>query len=156
MSTGEREPTQPQKAAEPAAAPTTIGATTTTTTNSSSWKLPDGIEDHLEAGLLKAAVGVAVGGALGMLLCKSGKGWRSAAVASGLGVAVGSTYSRAFSSGSTSSSSSKIVAVPQPPARVQTFQTTRPAVVPAAVVASGISRNDSSQTKGAPPSTAGK
>jgi Domain of unknown function (DUF543) len=108
--------------------------------SSSSWKLPDGIEDHLEDGLIKAAVGVAVGGALGMLLFKSGKGWRSAAAASGLGVAVGSTYSRL-----NGSASNKIV-VP-PPVRVQTFQTKPlPAVIP---------RNDSSRSKNTP-TTEGK
>ena len=145
MSTGE--PAQ-SKAAEPAVVSNTTSPATTAPNNS--WKLPDGIEDHLEDGLIKAAVCVTVGGALGMLLFKSGKGWRSAAVASGLGVAVGSTYSRL----NDSATNSKIVAVP-PPARVQTFQTTRPST---AVTSGTISRNDSSQTKNStpPPSTTGK
>ena len=90
------------------------------TESGSSWKLPDGIEDHLEEGLLKAAIGVGVGGALGMLLFRSGKGWRSAAVASGLGVAVGSTYSRVVNG----STATKITLPPQ--SNVQTFQTESP------------------------------
>lgn len=99
-----------------------------------SWRLPDGIEDHLEDGLFKAALGIAVGGALGMLLFKSGKGWRSAAIGSGLGVAVGSTYSRLNGNGTRQ--------VPPPPVRVQTFQSKAlPAVIP---------RNDSMRTSNAP------
>lgn len=62
--------------------------------SSSKWQLPVGIEAHLETGLLKAAVGVAVGGAVGMILFRSGKGWRTASAVTGLGVAVGSTYTR--------------------------------------------------------------
>jgi Domain of unknown function (DUF543) len=61
---------------------------------STTWKLPDGIEDHLEIGLVKASAGIAVGGAIGLLLFRSGKGWRTASVATGLGMAVGSTYTR--------------------------------------------------------------
>jgi len=88
--------------------------------SSGSWKLPDGIEDHLEQGVLKAAVGAAVGGALGMLLFRSGKGWRSASVASGLGVALGSTYARVMN-GSNSSTTVQL-----PYSNVQTFQTEPP------------------------------
>lgn len=86
-------------------------------TTSSTWKLPDGIEDHLESGtcfaadegrlsplmiisqlmcigLIKTAIGVAVGGLAGMVLFRSGGGWRSASAAMGVGVALGSTYER--------------------------------------------------------------
>lgn len=63
-----------------------------------SWKLPNGIENHIEDGVIKMTAGVLIGGTLGMLLFKSGKGWRSASVASGLGVAIGSTYVRFMSS----------------------------------------------------------
>jgi Domain of unknown function (DUF543) len=62
------------------------------------WKLPVGIEDHIEDGVTKITIGVVIGGTLGMLLFKSGRGWRSACIASGLGVALGSTYVRFLSS----------------------------------------------------------
>lgn len=45
-------------------------------------------------GVVEAGVGMAVGGVVGILLFKSGSGWRSASVASGLGVAAGSTFER--------------------------------------------------------------
>mmetsp|Transcript_533 Transcript_533/g.868 ORF Transcript_533/g.868 Transcript_533/m.868 type:complete len:107 (-) Transcript_533:348-668(-) len=60
------------------------------------WKLPNGIEDHLESGVIKVAIGAAVGGIVGMALFRSGKGWRSASVAMGTGVAIGSTVERAI------------------------------------------------------------
>jgi hypothetical protein len=44
--------------------------------------------------LIKSAVGVAVGGVLGMIFFKSGGGRRAASIATGLGVAAGSTYER--------------------------------------------------------------
>ena len=87
----------------------------------SSWKLPDGIEDHLEDGILKAVVGMGVGGALGMLLFRSGKGWRSASVATGLGVAVGSTYARVMNG-----STVRVEAPSVAPQQVQTFKTEAP------------------------------
>ena len=62
--------------------------------SSSTWKLPDGIEDHIESGLIKSAIGATAGGLVGMILFRSGGGWRSASVAAGVGVAVGSTYER--------------------------------------------------------------
>jgi hypothetical protein len=89
---------------------------------SSSWKLPDGIEDHIEAGknslshfdagpfsltflwhshflnslsgLLKSVIGVSAGGVVGLIMFRSGKGMRGASVATGVGIAVGSTYER--------------------------------------------------------------
>lgn len=61
---------------------------------SKTWRLPDGIEDHIESGLIKAGAGMVAGGLCGMLLFRSGSGWRPASVAAGLGVAVGSTASR--------------------------------------------------------------
>lgn len=51
-------------------------------------------------GVFKAAVGMTVGGLAGLLLFRGGNkgsGWRAASVATGLGVAVGSTYARAAS-----------------------------------------------------------
>ena len=62
--------------------------------SSSTWKLPDGIEDHIESGLIKSAIGATAGGLVGMILFRAGGGWRSASVATGVGVAVGSTYER--------------------------------------------------------------
>jgi len=67
---------------------------TPTTKDTSTWKLPNGIEQHLEAGLLKTAAGVAIGGALGMILFRTGSGYRQASVAAGVGVALGSTMER--------------------------------------------------------------
>lgn len=46
-------------------------------------------------GIIHTAVGVTVGGIAGMLLFKSGKGNRAMSVATGVGVAIGSTYERA-------------------------------------------------------------
>mmetsp|Transcript_51106 Transcript_51106/g.76582 ORF Transcript_51106/g.76582 Transcript_51106/m.76582 type:complete len:83 (-) Transcript_51106:149-397(-) len=60
------------------------------------WKLPDGIEDHIESGLIKAAIGGVVGGVVGLALFRSGKGMRMASVAGGVGAAVGSTVERAM------------------------------------------------------------
>jgi uncharacterized protein YcfJ len=60
------------------------------------WKLPDGIEDHIEAGLIKTAAGAVAGGLVGAVLFKSGKGWRSASVAFGVGTALGSAVERAY------------------------------------------------------------
>lgn len=64
--------------------------------NKSTWKLPTGIEDDIYAGVIKSFVGVSVGGALGMVMFRSGKGWRAAGAAMGLGVAIGSTVERAM------------------------------------------------------------
>jgi len=61
------------------------------------WKLPPKIEEHIESGLVKTASGVLVGGIIGALLFKSGKGWRYAGAAMGAGVAAGSTVERAIS-----------------------------------------------------------
>ena len=94
---------------EPSTSPTTGSATTTATASDSTpppvnasavgnWKLPNGIEDHIEDGVIKMTAGILIGGTLGVLLFKSGKGWRSASIASGLGVAMGSTYVRLSSS----------------------------------------------------------
>lgn len=48
-------------------------------------------------GAIKSLVGVAAGGAVGMLMFRTG-GWRAASAAMGLGVAWGSTYERAVAS----------------------------------------------------------
>jgi hypothetical protein len=45
-------------------------------------------------GVLKAGAGMAVGGLLGALMFRSGSGYRSASVAAGFGVALGSTVER--------------------------------------------------------------
>lgn len=49
---------------------------------------------HLKDGLLNCVVGASLGGAMGVLLFKSGKGYRTASVAAGVGVALGSTLER--------------------------------------------------------------
>ena len=72
------------------------------------WKLPNGIEDHIEDGVIKMTAGVLIGGTLGMLLFKSGKGWRSASIATGLGVAMGSTYVRFMTSIKSNTSSAAV------------------------------------------------
>jgi len=66
----------------------------TESTPPSTWKLPEGVENHIEDGLIKSAVGATVGGVFGMILFRSGGGMRSASVAAGVGAAVGSTYER--------------------------------------------------------------
>jgi hypothetical protein len=48
----------------------------------------------LYVALMKTAVGVTIGGLAGLILFKSGNGRRASAVATGVGVAVGSTYER--------------------------------------------------------------
>lgn len=45
-------------------------------------------------GLIKTAVGAVAGGVIGMALFKAGGGWRSASVAAGVGVGLGSTAQR--------------------------------------------------------------
>lgn len=73
--------------------PQSASTTTTTSTNASTWKLPDGIEDHLANGVVKLAVGMTVGGLFGLVAFRTG-GMRAASVATGAGVALGSTYER--------------------------------------------------------------
>ena len=65
------------------------------------WQLPDGIENAIESGIIKATVGAATGALLGSLMFKAGKGWRSAGIAMGVGIAVGSQLQRAYYSKST-------------------------------------------------------
>eukprot|EP00529_Nitzschia_sp_RCC80_P034470 CAMPEP_0113484256 /NCGR_PEP_ID=MMETSP0014_2-20120614/23866_1 /TAXON_ID=2857 /ORGANISM="Nitzschia sp." /LENGTH=99 /DNA_ID=CAMNT_0000377849 /DNA_START=35 /DNA_END=334 /DNA_ORIENTATION=- /assembly_acc=CAM_ASM_000159 len=62
--------------------------------SSSSWKLPTGIEDDIEQALIKTVVGASVGGVVGMIMFRGGGGMRAASVATGVGVAAGSTYER--------------------------------------------------------------
>lgn len=85
----------PTSAPEPAL-PTPLSPDASAPPTRKNWQLPTGIEDHIESGLVKLTAGVLVGGALGMLLFRSspGKGWRSASIAAGAGVALGSTYVR--------------------------------------------------------------
>jgi hypothetical protein len=49
---------------------------------------------HLKDGLIHGAVGAALGGAIGTMMFKAGKGNRVASVAAGVGVAFGSTLER--------------------------------------------------------------
>jgi len=60
------------------------------------WKLPDGIEDHIESGIIKATAGAVVGGLAGALLFRSGHGWRAASAAMGVGIGIGSAVDRAL------------------------------------------------------------
>lgn len=62
----------------------------------STWKLPEGIEDHIESGIIKAAAGAVAGGVVGAILFKSGSGMRAASMALGVGAAIGSTVERAY------------------------------------------------------------
>ena len=65
-------------------------------TTTATWKLPDGIEDYIEQGLVTTAAGAVIGGVVGAVLFKSGGGWRSASVAMGAGTGIGSTIQRAM------------------------------------------------------------
>lgn len=49
---------------------------------------------HSFSGLLKTAIGVTAGGIVGLIMFRSGKGMRGASVATGVGIAAGSTYER--------------------------------------------------------------
>ena len=71
--------------------------------NPGNWKLPDGIEDHIESGIVKTAAGALAGGIIGAILFRSGTGMRSASVALGIGAAVGSTIERAYATKTNSS-----------------------------------------------------
>ena len=65
------------------------------------WQLPEGIENHLEALLVKSVIGVAVGAPLGFLAMRSGRGANAAAgMAFGVGCAVGSFVERGIVGGS--------------------------------------------------------
>lgn len=71
------------------------------------WRLPPGIEGDLEDGVVKLALGVALGGLAGMLLFKgNGKGNRLASLAAGCGVALGSTGTRLVHTGASSTTAS--------------------------------------------------
>mmetsp|Transcript_74 Transcript_74/g.78 ORF Transcript_74/g.78 Transcript_74/m.78 type:complete len:100 (-) Transcript_74:270-569(-) len=60
------------------------------------WKLPDGMEDYVEEGLIKTAAGAVVGGIVGAVIFRSGGGWRGASAAMGIGAGLGSTIERAI------------------------------------------------------------
>mmetsp|Transcript_16759 Transcript_16759/g.25644 ORF Transcript_16759/g.25644 Transcript_16759/m.25644 type:complete len:83 (+) Transcript_16759:523-771(+) len=62
------------------------------------WHLPDGIENHIEKGIINTAIGTAVGGIAGLILFRSGGGWRAFSMASGAGIAMGNTFERARAS----------------------------------------------------------
>jgi hypothetical protein len=63
--------------------------------NRNTWKLPDGIENYIEEGIIKTAAGAVGGAILGSIFFRSGKGWRMACSALGAGAGVGSTLERA-------------------------------------------------------------
>lgn len=63
--------------------------------NGKTWKLPDGIENYIEEGIMKTAAGAIGGAVLGSIFFRSGKGWRMACSALGAGAGVGSTLERA-------------------------------------------------------------
>jgi len=65
-------------------------------TSGSTWKLPDGIEEHIENGIMKATAGAVIGGLVGTVMFRSGKGWRAASAAMGVGVGIGSAVDRAL------------------------------------------------------------
>jgi len=59
------------------------------------WELPEGIEGHIESGVVKVVIGVMMGGMVETFLFKSGnKRMKLTGVALGLGAAVGSTFQR--------------------------------------------------------------
>lgn len=59
------------------------------------WQLPQGIENHIEALVVKSAIGIAIGAPLGFLAFRSGRGAGAAAgMAFGIGCAVGSFVER--------------------------------------------------------------
>jgi len=60
------------------------------------WKLPEGIENHIESGIIKTFSGAFIGGLVGVLMFKSGGGSRAASTAMGVGVACGSILERAL------------------------------------------------------------
>jgi len=68
-------------------------------TPDTTWKLPDGIEDHIESGIIKGTAGAIVGGLAGVILFRSGGGWRAASAAMGLGIGIGSAVDRAIPAG---------------------------------------------------------
>ena len=59
------------------------------------WQLPEGIEDHIESGLINAAAGAATGAIVGAIFFKRGRGYVPALALAGVGVAIGSTVERA-------------------------------------------------------------
>mmetsp|Transcript_13365 Transcript_13365/g.22748 ORF Transcript_13365/g.22748 Transcript_13365/m.22748 type:complete len:97 (-) Transcript_13365:203-493(-) len=63
--------------------------------SSSSWKLPDGIEDHIATGVINTTVGTVVGGLFGLVLFRAGGGTRAASAATGFGIGLGATIERA-------------------------------------------------------------
>jgi hypothetical protein len=86
--------------------PTETKATTSNPPEQQTWKLPEGTEEALESGIVKAAVGAVAGGLVGAILFRSGKGMRAGSMALGVGVAVGSTVERALSNEFTPSKTS--------------------------------------------------
>jgi hypothetical protein len=64
------------------------------------WQLPPGIENHIEALIIKSALGIAIGAPLGFLAFRSGRGAGAAAgMAFGVGCAVGSFVERGIIGG---------------------------------------------------------
>ena len=85
-----------EKNSQPSLAPENPSNESELPKKNGTWKLPDGIEVHIESGLIKTAAGAVAGGIVGAVLFKSGKGWRGASVAMGVGAAIGSTVERAM------------------------------------------------------------
>lgn len=65
-------------------------------TKPQTWRLPQGIEDHIESGIIKTFSGAVIGGLVGVVMFKSGRGSRAASAALGIGVACGSILERAL------------------------------------------------------------
>ncbi|KAL7439445.1 hypothetical protein ACHAXH_004174 [Discostella pseudostelligera] len=64
------------------------------------WQLAPGIENHIEALVLKSLIGGTVGAAVGFVLFRSGRGANAAAgSAFGIGCAVGSFIERSMANG---------------------------------------------------------
>ena len=79
---------------------------TSSVSKGQTWKLPDGTEEALESGIIKAAVGAVAGGLVGAVMFRSGGGMRAGSIALGVGVAVGSTVERSLAGEFTSSKTS--------------------------------------------------
>ena len=58
------------------------------------YQIPAYVEPHIEAGLLQTAGGILVGGVVGLVLFRSGSGYRGASMAVGGGFGVGGMVER--------------------------------------------------------------
>ncbi|KAL7525740.1 hypothetical protein ACHAWF_001491 [Thalassiosira exigua] len=88
-------PQQTNEAASPPPSSATLSSSFQPT-----WQLPPGIENHIEAFVLKSVIGGTVGAAAGLLLFRSGRGANAAAGAAfGIGCAAGSFAERVRAGG---------------------------------------------------------